>query len=90
MAKPKMRLFEEGEEVDVEDALKALNECTDRFRKMDLHPQLAGFLMVGAGATILLQTTRDDAVRFSNLVSAAMQAAQQNVLSEEEDEETLH
>lgn len=82
-----MRMFEDGEEIDVEAAVNALNECTERFRKLGLNPDLAGFLMAGAGLTILLQANRDDAARVLALHSAAMQAAQQNALFNDEDEE---
>lgn len=80
-------MFEDGEEIDVEAAVNALNECTHTFRKLGLDPDLAGFLMTGAGLTILLQSNRDDAARVLALHSAAMAAAQQNALFDDEQEE---
>jgi hypothetical protein len=70
---------------------KAVNAMMDRFAKRDIDPDLIAYVLMTAGATLLLANNRYNPLFYNEVLSAALQSANQAVVENlDEEEGTQH
>ncbi len=66
---------------------KAVNAMMARFAKRGMDPDLISYALMTAGATLLLANNRYNPLFYNEVLSAALQSANQAVVSNLDDEE---